>query len=90
MPDNGYVESFNGRIRDELLKESLFFGLDHATADSREAAFFARLPDPGGLCRGHHRNRADAAPITDRRLRVFAGCSPDGVTETAKALIAPG
>jgi transposase InsO family protein len=30
MPDNGYVESFNGRRRDELLNESLFFGLDHA------------------------------------------------------------
>jgi transposase InsO family protein len=24
---NGYVESFNGRMRDELLNESLFFGL---------------------------------------------------------------
>ncbi|WP_365960515.1 integrase core domain-containing protein, partial [Mesorhizobium sp.] len=24
MPDNGYVESFNGRMRDELLNESLF------------------------------------------------------------------
>ncbi len=28
----GYVESFNGRMRDELLNESLFFGLDHARA----------------------------------------------------------
>ena len=27
---NGFVESFNGRMRDELLNESLFFGLDHA------------------------------------------------------------
>lgn len=27
---NGYVESFNGRMRDELLDDSLFFGLDHA------------------------------------------------------------
>jgi transposase InsO family protein len=27
---NGYMESFNGRMRDELLNESLFFGLDHA------------------------------------------------------------
>jgi transposase InsO family protein len=25
---NGYVESFNGRMRDELLNESLFFGID--------------------------------------------------------------
>jgi putative transposase len=29
MP-NGFCESFNGRMRDELLNESLFFGLDHA------------------------------------------------------------
>jgi len=27
---NGYVEPFNGRMRDELLNESLFFSLDHA------------------------------------------------------------
>ena len=27
---NAYVESFNGRMRDELLNEILFFGLDHA------------------------------------------------------------
>ena len=30
---NGYVESFNGRMRDELLNERLFFGL----ADARKA-----------------------------------------------------
>jgi putative transposase len=29
---NGYIESFNGRMRDELLNESLFFGLAHARA----------------------------------------------------------
>lgn len=27
---NGFVESFNGRMRDELLNESLCFSLDHA------------------------------------------------------------
>ncbi len=27
---NGYVESFNGKMRDELLNEALFFSLDHA------------------------------------------------------------
>lgn len=27
---NGHVELFNGRIRDELLNESLIFGIDHA------------------------------------------------------------
>jgi putative transposase len=29
---NGFVESFNGRMRDELLNETLFFHLDHARA----------------------------------------------------------
>jgi len=29
---NGFCESFNGRMRDELLNESLFLGLDHAQA----------------------------------------------------------
>lgn len=29
---NAYCESFNGRMRDELLNESLFLGLDHARA----------------------------------------------------------
>jgi putative transposase len=29
---NGFWESFNGRMRDELLNETLFFGLDHARA----------------------------------------------------------
>ena len=27
---NAYIESFNGRMRDEFLNEALFFGLDHA------------------------------------------------------------
>jgi transposase InsO family protein len=27
---NGYAEPFNGRMRDELLNETLFMGLDHA------------------------------------------------------------
>jgi transposase InsO family protein len=27
---NGYVESFNGKMRDEILNETLFFSLDHA------------------------------------------------------------
>ncbi|SMD21230.1 Transposase InsO and inactivated derivatives [Rhizobium sp. RU36D] len=35
---NGYVESFNGRMRDELLNESLFFRLDHARSAIAEWA----------------------------------------------------
>ena len=63
---NGYIESFNGRMRDELLNESLFLDLDQARqivaawiADLQhhEAAFLARLQDASGLCRSSHRNR---------------------------------
>jgi transposase InsO family protein len=35
---NGFCESFNGRMRDELLNETLFFGLDHARARITEWA----------------------------------------------------
>ncbi|WP_132528726.1 IS3 family transposase [Rhizobium sp. BK376] len=35
---NGYVESFNGRMRDELLNENLFFGLEHARSAIAEWA----------------------------------------------------
>jgi putative transposase len=28
---NGYVESFNGKMRDEILNETLFFSLDHTS-----------------------------------------------------------
>jgi Integrase core domain len=35
---NGFCESFNGRMRDELLNETLFFGLDHARAKIAEWA----------------------------------------------------
>ena len=29
---NGCMESFNGRMLDELLNRTMFFGLDHAVA----------------------------------------------------------
>jgi putative transposase len=31
-PDNGFIESFNGRLRNELLNETLFSSLSHARA----------------------------------------------------------
>ncbi len=31
---NAFCESFNGRMKDELLNETLFLGLDHARAKS--------------------------------------------------------
>lgn len=51
---NGYIESFNERMRDEPLNGSLFFGLDHARSaiarmggglQHSEASFLARITD---------------------------------------------
>ena len=61
---NGICESFNGRMRDELLNETLFFGLGHArtaiaswVADYNNAGR-TRLcaTRPRRLCRHPHRN----------------------------------
>ncbi len=46
---NGFIESFNGRMRDELLNETLFFGLDHA----REA-IAEWIADTTTAARTHH------------------------------------
>lgn len=60
---NGYVETFNGRMGEELLNESLFLGLGPALPrmDRRlqyiPAALVARIPHPGSLCRDYRRNR---------------------------------
>lgn len=35
---NGNCEAFNGRMRDELLNETLFFGIDHAREAVAECA----------------------------------------------------
>jgi hypothetical protein len=78
---NGYIESFNGRMRDELPNESLFFDLDQARQvigawvrlQHGETAFVARIQDAGSLCRTSHRNRPSRCAI--QRFRALAGCS---------------
>lgn len=67
---NGFCESFNGRVRDELLNETLFFGLDHARtkianwADPLQQptpALLAGIPNACDLCRQPQRNVRSAA-----------------------------
>src|SRR4051812_5733915 len=75
---NGFCESFNGRMRDELLNETLFFGLDmHHGLDRRlqrpASALGAGLSHPGGLCRQPHRNMRSAAQ--PRQAPTIACCS---------------
>jgi putative transposase len=95
---NGFCESFNGRMRDELLNESLFLDLDHARSrianwidrlQPPAAALGAGLPHPGSLCRQSLCHvRSDANPDQLRRSHV-APPTPQGV-KPAEALIAAG
>ncbi|MER8684927.1 DDE-type integrase/transposase/recombinase [Mesorhizobium sp. M1405] len=67
---NGYVESFNGRMRRPRPKRHR--RMAGGRLQHRQAAFLARLPDPGGIRRDHHRNRLRRC--ADRRLSASAGC----------------
>jgi len=95
---NGYIESFNGRMRDELLNESLFFGLDHARRAI--AAWVADYNTQRPHSSLHYRTPADyaahftatglrAALLDGSALRPLALPAPGGVS-TAEALIATG
>ena len=59
---NGYVESFNGRMRDELLNETLFHGLDHA----RAVASGRRITTPSA-----HTPQSDTRPRPATRKRFL-------------------
>ena len=88
MPDNGYVESFNGRMRDELLNESLFFGLDHARSAIAEWVEDFNTTRPHSSL-GYQTPAAFAEVLTATGNPV-AQPAPKGVTETDEALIAAG
>ena len=72
---NGYVESFNGRMCDELLNDSLFFGLDHARSAIFEWVedYNTARPHSSLGYAGHPRNRLRRSG--DLTLRASAGCS---------------
>jgi len=96
---NGFCESFNGRMRDELLNETLFFGLDHAQTTIAEWADDYNEKRPHSAL-GYITPAAYAANLaaTDDRLRnpdqlrrsSVAHSAPYGVSLTAEALIAAG
>lgn len=95
---NGYVESFNGRMRDELLNESLFFGLADArlTIQSWVADYNNSRPHssleyrtPAAFA-AHLTATGHRAALLDGSARwPVAQPAPEGVS-TAEALIAIG
>lgn len=96
---NGYVESFNGRMRDELLNESLFFGLDHARSAIAERAedynYFRShsslgYQTPAGYAGIIAATGSNAAHDESFAFPLAAQAVPFGVSKTTKALIAAG
>ena len=96
---NGYVESFNGRMRDELLNESLFFGLDHARsaiAEWRQDFNTARphsslgYQSPAAFAGTLTATGSDASLDKGFASPPVAQPAPNGVTETVETLIAAG
>jgi putative transposase len=93
---NGFCESFNGRMRDEFLNETLFFGLDHARAKRLVGDYNSQRPHSS---LGYLTPAAYAANLTatcDRlrnpdqlRQSHVAHPAPNGVT-SAETLIATG
>ena len=95
---NGFCESFNGRMRDELLNETLFFGLDHAREKVRSWVYDYNHRRPHSSL-GYATPAAYAAnlPATCDRLRNpdqlrrshVAHPAPHGV-KSSETLIANG
>ena len=89
---NGFIESFNGRMRDELLNETLFFDLDHARQAISEWTADYNLQRPHSSL-GYLTPAAFAANLTatgdQLRRSPVASPAPDGA-KSAVALIAAG
>ena len=79
---NGFVESFNGRMRDEFLNETLFRNLAHArdriaawvTTTIPNVPLSPRLPNPRRLRPAPDR-RNRLSPCTRRKFRAPSDCS---------------
>jgi len=96
---NSYIESFNGRMRDEFLNESLFFGLDHvrcAITDWVDDYNIARphsslgYQTPAAFAEILNAHGSDAALIAGFASAPVPQPAPYGATETVEALIATG
>ena len=96
---NGYIESFNGRMRDELLNESLFFGLGHArSAISEWAEDYNNFrphsslgyQTPADYAGTLAATGSNAAQDEGYAFPPVAHTALNGVSKTAGALIAAG
>jgi putative transposase len=96
---NGFVESFNGRMRDELLNESLFFGLDHARQKLAAWAedYNTRRPHssigyqtPAAYAAHLNATGRPAAQFENYAGQPVAHTAPEGVTTNPETLVRTG
>jgi putative transposase len=96
---NGYVESFNARMRDELLNESLFFGLNHARSAIAEWAddynnfrphSSLEYQTPAAYAGTIAATGSNATQCGSFEFPPVAPAAPFGISKTAEALIAAG
>lgn len=96
---NGFCESFNGRMCDELLNENLFFGLAHACSAIAEwvADFNTARPHsslgyqtPAAYAEIFIATGSSAAQDEGSAPPPVAHPAPNSVTETAEALFSAG
>ena len=77
---NAFIESFNGRLRDELLNETLFSSLAHARAVLAEWRLDYNTVRPhsslGGLPPAHYAQLSAPASQRDGSLRAIGGYAP--------------
>ena len=96
---NGFVESFNGRMRDELLNETMFRNLAHArvvignwahdyNTNRPHSALGYQTPEAFAQ-RMKSAPSCHAAPLENFTQQVVAKPTPNGVS-TRKALVQAG
>ncbi|WMS41338.1 IS3 family transposase [Acuticoccus sp. MNP-M23] len=96
---NGFVESFNGRMRDELLNESLFFSLDHIrqklaawTADYNTTRPHSAIgyQTPAAYAANLNRAGRSAAQCGHSAARPVVFTAPKGVITNSETQVRPG
>lgn len=96
---NGFCESFNGRMRDELLNETLFLGLAHARSriaewvtDYNEVRTHSSLgyTTPAAFAAGFTATGSQLRNPGQLRCEPVAHHAPVGVSETVETPVAAG
>jgi putative transposase len=86
---NAFIESFNGRLRDELLNETIFVSLAHARAalaDWRDDYNTVRPHSAiGNVPPADYAKLCDPAKQRGGSLRLLGGCAPRPVAPPSRA-----